>query len=514
MLEFGEYMPDLPPLLNPGLTRAEGIIPLERGYGPIPQLSILTSTGMDNRAQGIVGARAVDAVGTTYIYTGDSTKLYVVSGSSFTDVSGAVYTTPSDGRWEFAQWGNQIIATNFSDVVQQITIGGANFAALGGSPPKARHVAAVDNFLVLGNLDDGTDRPQGIAWSDRGDITNWSTGLSDLQDLQNNGGWVQGIVGGDFGIIFQEYMITRMSYIGAPFTFQLDTVEQERGALAVGSILPVGRNIAYLAADGFFMFDGAQSHPIGDGKLDEAVLGEDGPLAINRNYLDRVYSCNYPAEKICVWSYSSAQADPSGINDVMLFYNYAPQSKTRWSVLRTNTTDAIAGTTDINHYVLGAPLSTGYTLDGLDAVSTNIDALPEAPPNDISLDSPFWTGQQRALGVINSDNKLAFFDDTTYYDAFIETGEHQLNPPNRTSITMIRPFVNTPDGSSTITVAMSARNTEQVTASFSNTVALNSSGFANVRSNGRFQRAQVIITGGFVHAEGIDVIQATKVGRR
>src|SRR3990167_8306770 len=191
MLEFGEYKPDLPPLLNDGLTRAEGVLPQDQGYKPIPVLSDLTTTAMDNRAQGMFGARSVDAVGTTYIYTGDSTKLYVVSGNAFTDVSGATYTPASDDRWEFAQWGNQIIATNFADVVQQITIGGANFAALGGSPPNARHVAPVDNFLVLGNLNDGTDRPQGIAWCDRGDITNWSTGLSDVQDLQNNGGWVQ-----------------------------------------------------------------------------------------------------------------------------------------------------------------------------------------------------------------------------------------------------------------------------------------------------------------------------------
>lgn len=518
MLEFGEYKPDLPPLLNDGLTRAEGMLPQDRGYAQIPQAATTTSTQLNARPQGMFSARDPSAVGTTYLYVGTSTKLYELTASSWTDVSGAVYTTAGTDVWSFAQWGDQVMATNFADAVQVITIGGGAFADLGGTPPKARYVATVDNFAVLANILDGVNYyPQRIAWSDQNDNTTWTpttTNQAGTFDFRNNGGWIQGIVGGDAGIIFQEFAITRMTYVGPPKNFQFDTLEQERGAFAAGSIIPIGDNIAYLSQSGFFVFDGRRSIPIGDGKIDNSFFAESGPLAFDRNYINRISGAIYPNEQIVCWSYPSVNASPVGVSDVILFYNYSPGALTRWSVLRTNTTDANPGVTNVNNYGIASPISQGYTLDGLDAVSTNIDSLPSPPPDDISLDSPVWAGQQKLFGYITEGLDLALFNSGNYYEAFIETGEYQLNPPNRTSISLIRPFIDAVGGTTIIQVALSGRDTEQVTASFSNTTTINSSGFANLRSNSRFHRAFVKIQNGFTHAEGLDVIQATKVGRR
>lgn len=518
MLEFGEWKPDLPPLLNDGLTRAEGVLPQEIGYVPINQFSDVTTTPIDFRPQGIFTARDPSAVGTTYIFVGTKDKLYQLDGASWQDFSGMVYTTDPVERWNFIQWGNEVIATNFANPIQVKTLGGGAFTNLGGSPPQARYIASVDNFVVLGNILDGTTYlPLRVQWSGYNTNTSWASSAitqAGSLDLVNNGGWIMGIVGGDYGIIFQEFAITRMSYIGSPLVWQFDLLEQDRGAYAPGGIQPIGDNIAYIAQDGFFVFDGRQSLPIGDGKVDRAFFAESGPIAVNRDYIDRISSCIYPNELIICWSYSSVNADPVGVCDTILFFNYGPNAKTKWSVLRTNTTDSIPGTTDINHFILAAPLSQGYTLDGLDAVSLSIDSLPVPPPNDISLDSPVWAGQQKVLGLITENLELAFFNSGLYYDAWFETGEYQLNPPNRTSITMLRPFVNDPSGNGIITVAISGRDTEQVTASFSSTITINSSGFGNVRSNSRFHRAFVKITNGFINAEGIDVVQSTIVGRR
>jgi len=518
MYEFGEYKPDLPPLLNDGLTRAEGVLPQEIGYVPINQYTDVTTTPINARPQGMFTARDPSAIGTTYVFVGTVSKLYQLDGAAWSDQSGMVYTTASAERWNFTLWGNEVIATNFANPIQVKTIGGGAFTNLGGSPPQARYIATVDNFVVIANiLDSGSYYPQRVQWSGYNVNNSWATSSitqAGFLDLVNNGGWIMGIVGGDYGIIFQEFCITRMSYIGSPLVWQFDLLEQDRGAYAPGAIQPIGDNIAYLAQDGFFVFNGRQSIPIGDGKIDRAFFAESGPIALDRNYVDRITSCTYPNELILCWSYPSVNADPVGVNDTILFYNYGPGAKTKWSVLRTNTTDAIPGTTSINHYFLASPLSQGYTLDGLDAVSTNIDSLPVPPPNDISLDSPVWAGQQKVLGLITADLELAFFNSGNYYDAYFETGEYQFNPPNRTSVTMVRPFVNDPAALGTIYVAVSGRDTEQVTASFTNTVVINSSGFANIRSNSRFHRAYVKITGGFSIAEGIDIVQSTKVGRR
>lgn len=514
---LGEYKPDLPSTLNDGLTRAEGVLPFEAGYSPVPGLNAITTSQIDARAQGIFSARDLATAATTYVYVGNATKLYQLSGNGWTDVSvGGGYSTGATERWEFAQWGDQVVATNFTDVMQVITLGGANFANLGGTPPQARYVATVKDFLVVGNTDDPTDneQPQRVRWSGFDDITTWTvsaTTQADFQDLRNNYGWINGIVGGDYGLIFQEFAIVRMTYIGAPLVFQFDVVELQRGAYAPGSIIEIGDNVAFLAEDGFFVFDGRQSIPIGDGKINESIFSDSHPIGFDTNYVERMYSAHYPRQQILCWSYPSINADPAGTNDTILFYNYSPQAKTRWSVVRTNVNDAAAGTTNINHYVLGSEVTQGYTLDGLDAVSTDLDALP------FSLDSRVWQGLNKMLGVVDTAGDLATFDpqsDTDYVDAFIETGEFQLNPDARTSVSLLRPFIERLGGNTVVTMAMSARDDQDVTISFSSTTTLNSSGFANIRSNGRFQRAFIKIENGFDHAYGIKMMQATKVGRR
>jgi len=521
MLEFGEYKPDLPAILNDGLTRAEGVIPGEIGYLSIQKASDITTTPLDSRPQGIFSARDVTAVGTSYIYVGTSDKLYELSGNTWIDVSNGVYTIAADDQWEFAQWGNQLIATDFSDAVQVATIGGV-FADLGGLPPKARHIAVVKDFVVLGNTYDAADgyQPLRVRWSGIGTNNVWDvtdpTTQAGVNDLFNNGGWIQRIIGGDYGIIFQERAIVKMSYIGSPVVFQFDLMESNRGAYAPGAVVAIGNNIAYLAEDGFFVFNGRESIPIGRGKVDRTFFDSTNQIGLNTLFKDRIVATSYPKEQIICWSYCSVSSFYEGVNDSILFYNYSPQAKSRWSILRTNIYDGTGLTTDIDHYFLASPLSQGYTLDGLDAVSTDLDHLPPLPAAEISLDSSFWTGQQRALGYIGTNLNLAFFQSGSVYDAILETGEFQLNPPNRTSITLIRPFISFAGGDlvGDIFIATSGRDNEYATASYSNTVNLNSSGFANVRNNSRFQRAYIKIIDGFSHAEGIDVIQSTKVGRR
>lgn len=514
---LGEYKPDLPPLLNDGLTRAEGVLPEDKGYTKLGNYNALTTSQIDARAQGMFSARDLVTKGTTYTYVGNASKIYQLDGNGWTDVSvGGGYSTGSTERWEFEQWGSQVVATNFTDSVQVITLGGGNFANLGGSPPKARYVASVKDFLVLANIDDATDneRPQRVHWCGFDDITSWTvspTTQADIQELRNNFGWITGIVGGDYGLIFQEYAITRMTYVGSPLVFQFDLLQHDRGAWAPGSIVPIGDTVVYLANDGFYAFDGRQSIPIGEGKINDSVLADSGPLAFDRNYIERMTSAHYPSKQIIAWSYPSVNADPVGVSDVILFYNYSPTSQTRWSVARTNTRDAVAGTTNIDHFLLGDESAISYTLDGLDAVSSSIDALP------YSLDSDYWKGLDKFMGVMDTDGNLGNFEPTSstdYMDAYFETGEFQLNPEARTSVSLIRPFIERPAGNSVVTMAIAGRNNQDVSVSFSSTITVNATGFANIRSNARFHRAFIKITSGFEYAYGIDLMQQTKVGRR
>lgn len=498
MIEFGEYLPDVAPLENKGLLNCENILPASSGYRPFPGPSQISSNTIDARPQGAYSARGQANTSTIYTFIGNATKLYSFAGSTFTDVSiAAGYTTGADETWEFVSWGYDVIATNFTDVIQNVTLGAPPFANLAGTPPKARHIAVVDNFLVVGNTWDAADlfQPQRVRWAGIGTSTSWTvsaTTQADFQDLKNDFGYIQKVVGGEFGLIFQERGITRMSYVGSPLVFQFDLVESNRGALAANSVVKVGDNVAYLASDGFFVFDGQQSIPIGDGKVDETFFN-----SVDIGNLDRMSVALYPNENIICWSYPSINAT-GAIPDTILLYNYSPGSKQRWAFA------------SVDNYIIFNPISTAYTLDGLDAVSTNLDALPEPPPNDISLDSKYWQGSLNMLGMIDTSLGLSAFNSAPL-NATIETGEAWLQEPSRAFISLIRPHIDKCSG--TVTAQIAARNLESENISYGSACSVNSAGFIPVRANGRFMRAQFNLTGSFTDAQGFDIISTTPVGR-
>ena len=88
----------------------------------------------------------------------------------------------------------------------------------------------------------------------------------------------------------------------------------------------------------------------------------------------------YPNENVVCWSYASIDAI-GGMPDKIIMYNYSPNSTVRWSYANITT------------WSLVTPLSQGYTLEGLDAVNTNLDLLP------FSLDSQVWVGLILSVGL-------------------------------------------------------------------------------------------------------------------
>lgn len=490
---FGEYLPDVPPLDNKGLLVAKNVLPGTTGYLPLPQAGVFSDNALNARPQGAYTARDITDSSIVYTFIGTDTKLYQITNTTFVDVSRlGGYTTSADDTWEFSLFGNDVIATNFTDVMQTMTLGTAPFADLGGTPPQARHVGVIGSFLVVGNTFDAIDgyRPQRIRWAGIGTTTSWAvsaTTQADFQDLNNDGGYVQKVISGEFGLIFQERTITRMSYIGSPLIFQFDIVERERGALAPNSVIAVGGNVFFLAQDGFYMFNGQQSIPIGSKKINTTFFAD-----IDTQFLTRMSVCSYPSQNIIVWSYVSINAT-AGIPDKLLFYNYSPDSQTRWS------------TASIEQYMILTPIAGAYTLEGLDVISTDLDALP------FSLDSRVWQGSVNVLGCINSSFQLMLFNSGTPYNATIQTGEGWLEQPDRAQVSMARPHI---DMYTTVTVQIGTRELESQSITLGSAVSLNSAGFAPIRASARFIRAQFNISGSFNVAQGFTIQNITSAGLR
>lgn len=475
IIPFGEYSPDVPPLGSTGSANIKNVTPQVAGYGPLNSIEAYSSA-LSNYCRGAF--TAVDNDGSIRSFAGDETKLYRISGTTPTDASQVGgYTSAADSYWEFAQFGTNVIASNFDEAPQTMDLAGTTFSDLTGTPPMFRHVGVVRDFLVVGNTFDAIDGnvPYRVRWPGIGTTTSWTVSAStqaDYQDLQGNGGWVQSIVGGrEIGHIFQERAIWQMRYVGSPVVFDIAQIEDARGAFAPRSTISVGGTIFYLSDDGFYMLAGGQSVPIGAGKVDKTFLAE-----LNDDFLHRVTAAAIPNDKIIIWSYPGS-GSVDGTPDKCLLYNWVSK---KWCFA------------EFNHELLYRAQSVGVTLEELDAISGSVDSLP------FSLDSKVWMGGKLQLAAFNTDHEQSFFTGTAL-SAVMETAETQLIANKRAALNEVVPLV---DGG-THTVEVGTRETQASTVSYGPVSVENASGVCPVRSNARYHRFRVNNTGSFNSATGV-----------
>ena len=108
IVPFGEWTPDIDSVTAKGLTVAKNCVPSPDGYEQLRALESVTGA-LTGACLG--AAWFADSAGTTRVFAGDATKLYQLSSTTWTDESkGGGYTGATN--WEFAQFGNRIIATD------------------------------------------------------------------------------------------------------------------------------------------------------------------------------------------------------------------------------------------------------------------------------------------------------------------------------------------------------------------------------------------------------------------
>jgi hypothetical protein len=489
-LPFGEYLPDQAPYTNQGLTKAQNCLPYSNHYIPMSSATAYSTNAIGEVAQGFFSTR--DRNGVSYSYAGDISNLYRMASSTFytaTRSTTGSYQTAADDIWEFTKWGERVLATNYANDIQAITLGASNFISLAGTPPKARHIAVVRDFVVLGNV---TDISSGSAWTSRvhwsgfDNVETWTPAAAtqaDYQNLEGDGGWVQRIIGGRMGTIFQERSIWTMQYVGSPVVFQFDEIEPGRGTPAPQSVIKVGNYIYYLGQDDFYRFTGF-SEPIGTDRVYRTFIND-----LDNNYYEKVIAASDPAAPFIFWIYPQVGTNSSGIPNRIIVYNWITN---KW-----------AGPINLTFEYLCQVQAEGYTLDGLDAVSTSMDALP------YSLDSREWMGGTLNLVGFNDSHELQGLSGSPLRATF-ETGDRQLFQGFRADINNSRPLI---EGlSASVSVAVSSRGRLNETASFGSAVSINIDGECPLLNEGRYHRFRVNADGGFDEAQGIEV-EASKRGR-
>lgn len=478
---FAGLNQDLPKLGNPGMTQADNCVWTDGCY---KQLLSLTTTGdaLSNRCQGAFAGR--DSAGNTILYAGDSTKLYQRNGTAWTDKSNGTYNTQYAQFWKFSQFGETVIATNYADNPQKITIGsGSNFADLNANAPKARHTGVISQFVFLGNTTDSTNGtvPHRVQWSAIGDPDDWPImGTADASEKQSDAetlnavyGQVQAIADGEkFGLVFQETAITRFTYVGGAAIFEVDTYERSRGLIGPFAYAQIGDEVVFLSKSGFFKTNGASVIPIGLGTVDDVVL-----TAIGTSYdPERIYTGVDLTNRLVYFLYpTSAGTDPTKL----AIYNYIED---KWTTGSQTAELIFSGK------------SLGYTLDQLDTLFASIDDVTP------SLDSSIWQGGQPTVGGFDTSHKFGDFSGSAK-TATLDTSEAALNNGGKALVRGVRPLVE----GGTATVAILSRNLQSASQSAGSAVALNSrTGVANFRSVARYHAARISIAGGFTRAFGAD----------
>jgi|TARA_Y100001973_G_scaffold74954_1_gene109488 hypothetical protein len=477
---FGEWLPDIPDHLNKGATTATNVFPAAVSYKPF-KASQQKSNALDSQCFGAFSTK--DNSANVYTFAGTKSKLYKLSGETFSDVSQAstTYNAGADNFWSFSNFGTTVVASNGEDTPQKFVVGTSSvFADLGGSPPIFTFSAVIRDFLVVGRIKTVKNRVQ---WSGINDVETWTSGTkqSDYQDLAD-GGEITGIVGGEYGYIFQENQITRMDYVGGTTVFRFSVISKNRGAIFAKAITQVGKRVFFYAQDGFFEIDGETIRPIGQHKVNDYFESN-----LSAGYQQNIIASTDPLNHLAIWSYPSTAAT-TGVQDRLLIYNY---SVNRWSVVETAAE------------MIFLQFSEAYTVDTLDNVSNSLDDL------NVSFDSRYWLGGVVNFAGFDGDHKLIQFDGDTLA-ATIETGEIEPSPGRRSTVTMVRPIV---DGTSTARVTSRARAADSGTST--SYASLQTNGDIPVRSSGRYHKVGVAIAAAasWNDAQGVDLI-AVSAGNR
>lgn len=357
---FGEFLPDLGELDNPGLLEASGVIPAGGDdYHPIStRWNVASPT---QRPLGMVYTSTVSGIATHLIpwnmyyggNNGASSRIYVLDPSTDpwteTDVAG-VNLDPSTDWWYFTSFGDQdIVCCGNALPVKARTGGAGNFADLITSTQKPRFklIEPIGTRLMGAVVTaTGVTIPDAVGpnilWFSGTDAAN-SFGIPSTHPGQRTNYFkigdetpITALTGGSFeeGLVFKENEIYRVeiSITGDQF-YRLASGIGTRFPL---SVVRVERDVYFWSASGpQVVRAGARVEPLGLGKITRASTDTNwldlNPLMAVSNQDEewQLTGAYDPVTDSVLWTYQVRETDPTSV--VMLAYHRASN---RWSATR------------------------------------------------------------------------------------------------------------------------------------------------------------------------------------
>lgn len=449
IVPFGPWLPDQPRYNNPCIT-ATNVYPTLNGYKRFLGPSSAATDALAASPVGALSFRRSNGVRETFV--GTETALYRKNGETWTSV-GTGYSNST--YWRFQVYGSRVVATNGIDNPQKFDLAtDSSFSTLTNAPICERFIVIRDVLVALNTANND------IQFSAVNDSEDWTVlGGGGNQDLFDGGPVISG-VGGEYGIIFQEFATVRMDFVGGDLRFTFDKIEGAIGAADSESVVPYKGGAFYLSSEGFQFFDGAQSQNISDEKVTRTFISaianargtsggdtrvtSSGDIRVVRNAgADAIIGAHDPDNSVVAWSYNGATGRR------IILYNY---KLGRWAE------------SDVDV----AYLHTSYQAGGV------------------------------VLAGFNSLDELVFFD-TDDLTSTISTGDMDLANGQSVFVSSVRGIV---DAAHDVTVGK-----KSFVGSTESTVSASSqaTGRCALRSYGRLHRFELTPTAQFTEAVGVDV---------
>jgi hypothetical protein len=352
-------------------------------------------------------------------------------------------------------------------------------------------MSAVGDFLVIGEI---ASNPRLLRWSGINDTEHWTIRqrLSGQQEFPD-GHDIMAVIGFERGgLIFQRNAVREMiPAYDTPLVFRFQKTEENRGAVAPTAIMGSGRDVFYLADDGFYAY-GQPSRNIGAQRVNQFFV-DDSQASLIKD----VQGAIDPVSHTVWWRYSSNANASDTTTDKMIGYNWELD---RWTIV------------EIELSWVFTALSAGYTLEQLDNFSASLDAL------EFSLDSAAWKAGAPLLGAFNGDYKFGFFAGDPM-EALLQTGDVHI--PTAIGVagaddrrTFVRGFQPICDAS-TITGRVAKKARAGVARTWDDSQTVNTTtGVIPARNEGLFHRFEITVAADqdwtFVHGIQPDVTMGGK----
>jgi hypothetical protein len=491
VIPFAEYRPDLSDYEAQTGQNVLNVAPRGDGYGPFKSLAAI-SQSLGEQCRGAFTAYKTD--GSVVCFAATATDLFKLSNTDFSwsNVSqgGVSYSAiPTTEQWSFTQFNNLVIVVQVNVAPQVFDISSSTeFADLAGSPPQARYCDVVGRFVVLTGLLSNPNRAQWSGLNDVNGASSWTPGVnsSDYQDFPD-GGITRGIAGGESGVIFQDNVIRRMTYLpGDPRVFQIEKIAEGLGIYGPLSLIRSGASVFFYSLKGFHRIDpGGAPTPIGRERVDRTFFAD-----LDATQPQLFQGAADPRSSRILWVYKSVNGVTNQFDKALC---YDPVLD-RFTPLR------------FSGEFLFKMAQPGITLENVSTIlGSNLDLITQSFDN-------FATAIVPELAAFSVDHVVSFFRGPNL-EATLETAEQGTDGRRIKLKTGFRPV----SDAATVYGSASRRENLQATASAGTESLVNATtGICNMLLDTRYSRFKCRIPAGeaWTFINGVEPVDLKPTGKR